>query len=162
MLVELEQRMIIYFATYKRKTTFQNCVKSVLNLSSNRCPKRMNKEKELFQKRNLTLSTLDKTFSRRHFEIFSYFSKKTGLDISCKLSPPMETICMKWQSLFSGKKIRTYHQFVVCWISPESGKCLNSPIWWNQDSLSSVLSFFLTEPFHNLGVWLKQSCICLV
>ena len=34
---------------------------------------------------------------------FSYFSQKTGFDISCKLSPK-ETICMKCQILFSGKK----------------------------------------------------------
>ena len=33
---------------------------------------------------------------------FSYFSQKTGYDISCKLSPK-ETICMKCQILFSGK-----------------------------------------------------------
>ena len=33
---------------------------------------------------------------------FSYFSQKTGFDISCKLSP-LETICMNCQSLFSGK-----------------------------------------------------------
>ena len=31
---------------------------------------------------------------------FSYFSQKTGFDISCKLSP-LGTICMKCQSLFS-------------------------------------------------------------
>ena len=30
------------------------------------------------------------------------FSQKTGLDISCKLSP-METICLKYQILFSVK-----------------------------------------------------------
>ena len=33
---------------------------------------------------------------------FFYFSQKTGFDISCKLSP-VETICMKYQILFSGK-----------------------------------------------------------
>ena len=33
---------------------------------------------------------------------FSYFSQKTGYDISCKLSPK-ETICMKCRILFSGK-----------------------------------------------------------
>ena len=33
---------------------------------------------------------------------FSYFSQKTGFDISCKLSP-IKTICMKCQILFSGK-----------------------------------------------------------
>ena len=43
-----------------------------------------------------------------------YFSQKTGFDISCKLSPfhcnlhemsnlLVETICMKYQNLFSGK-----------------------------------------------------------
>ena len=35
-------------------------------------------------------------------EYFSYFSQKTGFDITCKLSP-METICMQCQNLFSGK-----------------------------------------------------------
>ena len=33
---------------------------------------------------------------------FSYFSQKTGFDLSCKLSP-LETICMKGQILFSEK-----------------------------------------------------------
>ena len=33
---------------------------------------------------------------------FPYFSRKIGFDFSCKLSPK-ETICMKCQSLFSGK-----------------------------------------------------------
>ena len=37
---------------------------------------------------------------------FSFFKKKRDFDISCKLSPN-ETICMKFQSLFSGgKKIK--------------------------------------------------------
>ena len=42
----------------------------------------------------LTLSMQEKKFSRRQFNIFSYFSEKIGFDISCKLSPK-ETICMK-------------------------------------------------------------------
>ena len=51
----------------------------------------------------LTFSTLGKNFSRGHTEIFfSYFSQKTGFDISCKLSP-MKIIYMKCQVLFSGK-----------------------------------------------------------
>ena len=33
---------------------------------------------------------------------FPYTSKKTGFEISCKLSPE-EKICMKYQILFSGK-----------------------------------------------------------
>ena len=48
------------------------------------------------------LSTLDKNFSRCHFEFFFFFSQKTGFDISCQLSP-VETIGMKCQNLFSGK-----------------------------------------------------------
>ena len=34
--------------------------------------------------------------------IFFLFSRKTGFDISCKLSP-METICLKCQIKFSGE-----------------------------------------------------------
>ena len=67
----------------------------------------------------LRFSTLGENFRRQHFKIFSYFSQKTGFDSSCKLSP-FYTICMKCQILFSGEK-RKYHQFVVCWISPETG-----------------------------------------
>ena len=56
----------------------------------------------------LTLSTLGKIFSWRHFEIyFSNFSQQTGFDISCKLSPK-ETICIKCQILFSGKNKKNF------------------------------------------------------
>ena len=50
------------------------------------------------------LSMLGKNLSRRHFilKYFSHFTQKTGFDISCKLSPA-ETICMTYESLFSGK-----------------------------------------------------------
>ena len=37
------------------------------------------------------------------FLLLFFFFQKVGFDISCKLSPK-ETICMKFQSLFSGKK----------------------------------------------------------
>ena len=37
--------------------------------------------------------------------IFFLFSQKTGFQISCRLSPvEIETICLKCQNLFSGKK----------------------------------------------------------
>ena len=66
-----------------------------------------------------TFSTLGTIFSRQHFEIYflfldnriwhfmqivsiSYFSKKNRSYILCKLSP-MQTICMKCQSLIYGK-----------------------------------------------------------
>ena len=52
---------------------------------------------------------------------FFLFSQKTGYDILCSLSP-IKTICMKCQSLFSGKIKRKYYQFIVCWMSPESCK----------------------------------------
>ena len=51
----------------------------------------------------LMLSTLGKIFSRRHTEIFFLFFPEMGFAISCKLSP-LETVCMKCQILFSGKK----------------------------------------------------------
>ena len=70
----------------------------------------------------LTLSVLGEKFTNDILKYFSYFSQKTGFDFSCTLSP-QETMCMKCQSLFSGKNKKKYHQFVVCWISPESGKC---------------------------------------
>ena len=65
---------------------------------------------------HLTLSMLDKISADDRLKFFSQFSQKTGFDILCKL-----TVCMKCQSLFSGKKWE-YHQFVVCWICPKSDK----------------------------------------
>ena len=50
----------------------------------------------------LMLRTPGKIFSRQQFEFFFYFSHRTEFDILCKLSP-METVCMKYQILFSGK-----------------------------------------------------------
>ena len=47
------------------------------------------------------------------------------LHLGCKLSP-LETICMKCQILFSGKNKKKCHQFIVCWINPESDKGWNS------------------------------------
>ena len=52
----------------------------------------------------LTLSILGKIFNRLILKYFSYLSQKIGIDISCKLSPE-EIICMKGQSLFSGKNL---------------------------------------------------------
>ena len=52
----------------------------------------------------LMLSILGKIFSEQHLEYFSFFFfQREGFDIPCKVSP-METIYMKCQSLFSGKK----------------------------------------------------------
>ena len=97
----------------------------------------------------LMLSMLGKYCIRQRFEVFFliFFSQKTGFDISCKLSPKKtgfdiqcklskDTICMKCQILFSGKKEekwnvkscflkkkknkKKYQQFLHSWISPES------------------------------------------
>ena len=59
-------------------------------------------------------SMLGKIFSRQHIQkYYFYFSQKTGFDISCKL-PPIETICMKCQSLFSVENNKNkYYQFVI-------------------------------------------------
>ena len=50
----------------------------------------------------LTLSFSGQILQMTNWWNFLIFSKKTGFDFSCKLSP-METICMKCQILFSGK-----------------------------------------------------------
>ena len=60
----------------------------------------------------LTLSMLGKITADDILKYFSYFYRKIGFAISCKLSP-QETICMKCQSLFSGKNKKKY-QFSVC------------------------------------------------
>ena len=53
---------------------------------------------------------------------FSYFSQKIGFDISCKLSP-VETICIEFQSLFSGKTKKNV--IIACHL-------LNLPIEWHR------------------------------
>ena len=50
----------------------------------------------------LTLTTLWSDSAADKWVIF-LFSQKTGYDISCTLSP-LDTICLKCQILFSGKK----------------------------------------------------------
>ena len=52
----------------------------------------------------LMLNTLGKFSADDILKYFSYFSLKTGFDVSCKLSPS-EKICMKYQVLFSRKNI---------------------------------------------------------
>ena len=90
----------------------------------------------------LKLNTLGKNFSRRQIgDIFSYFCQKTGLDISCKLSP-VETICMNCPILFSGKNKKKYHQFVVCWISPEGVKFDKSKMLTDTNSAAVSCHFW--------------------
>ena len=56
----------------------------------------------------LTLSTLGKTFSRRHFNIFFFFPQKICLDISF----PFEKICSKYPKTVFWDKQEKYNQFV--------------------------------------------------
>ena len=60
---------------------------------------------------NLYLS-LDKTIMQQITDIFSNFFQITGFDNSC------EMICMKYQSLFSGKNIKVdnLHEMLVCFL----------------------------------------------
>ena len=61
-------------------------------------------------------------FSFSQKKIIWHFMQTVRFDISCKLSV-LETVCMEFQILFSGKNKKKYHQFVVCWkFYPESGK----------------------------------------
>ena len=52
-------------------------------------------------------------------QYFSYFSQKSGFDISFKL----EAICMNFQIMFSRINKKNIINFVVYWISQESGNC---------------------------------------
>ena len=60
----------------------------------------------------LALSTLWANSADDAMKIFFLFSLKIGFGISCKLSP-METICMKCQTLFSEKQKRKIFQNVI-------------------------------------------------
>ena len=92
-------------------------------------------------------------FSRRQIDdIFSYFSQKTGSDISCKLSPE-ETICMQCQILFSGKNKKNISKCRLLKILPRvlsvKEKCSKTLIcitlWANSaDDISAI--FFLIFP----------------
>ena len=61
--------------------------------------------------RNFIFTTLWAN-SAVEINIFSYFSQKTGFNISCKLSS-VETICMKCQILFSGKNKKKKKYFTM-------------------------------------------------
>ena len=57
----------------------------------------------------LTLNMLRKMSAEDIKKIYFFFLQKTGFDISYKLY--LETVCMKRQSLFSGKKIELIMNF---------------------------------------------------
>ena len=58
-------------------------------------------------------SNFSQKIVNRQFEVFFLnFSQKMGFDFSCKLSP-QETICIKCQSLFSGKNKKNISNYYL-------------------------------------------------
>ena len=66
----------------------------------------------------LTLSTLDKIFSRRHIEIIFLFFPENQIWQFMQVVSIGDNLHEMSNPVFWEK----YHQFVVSWISPESGK----------------------------------------
>ena len=64
--------------------------------------------------------TLGKTFSRQHIEIYSYFSQKTGFD-TMQITSNRDNLYEISDPAFLKKK-KKKNQFIICWISPKSGK----------------------------------------
>ena len=90
----------------------------------------------------LAHSHLGKNSADDFLKYFSYFSQKTGFDISCKLSP-MEIFYMKCQILFFGKNKKN----VINLSSAELAKTLlkgNYPYYTEIASLSVDFSSYNT------------------
>ena len=58
---------------------------------------------QIFRQNEAFILTITTLWAESADNKFSYFSHKIDLDISCILSPE-EIVCIKCQSLFSGKK----------------------------------------------------------
>ena len=84
------------FASEEHETTYKYNLKEVTRML-----KTKHGDNYMVRKcSDLMLSTLDKIFSRPYLKYFFLFFLENGFDIACKLSP-LETICMKFQNLFS-------------------------------------------------------------
>ena len=70
---------------------------------SNFMPRKNLRKNKIWTKTATAANNNDLSFRLALCVILKYFPQKTDFDISCKLSP-METVCMKCQSLFSGGK----------------------------------------------------------
>ena len=84
------------------------------------------------------------------WNIFSYFYQKTCFDISCKLSP-METICMKWQILFSGKNKKkiikvSSAEFAHTVLKVKGQQCVPSMRKWFTQNTQVLLFPHFTPP----------------
>ena len=67
----------------------------------------------------LTFRMLGKNFSRRYFEIFFlFFPRKQDLTFYANCITNGDNL----HNVSNPVSWEKYHQFVVCWISPESGK----------------------------------------
>ena len=67
-------------------------------------------------------------------------SHKIGFNLSCKLSPGEETVCMKGQNLFSGKNKKNY-QFVVCWIVTVKVKPAKFYNKWDHKNIPVIIQY---------------------
>ena len=61
---------------------------------------------------------------------FLFFQKKTGLDISCILSP-LETICMKCQIQFLEEKNTRQHFVQIVFIGDNLHE-MSNPVFWEK------------------------------
>ena len=93
-------------------TRLNRFVEAVLTSTHNLCLDQKYEKYENFLSENFhSLVVKFSVYLNRHvfimkLTIFIYISKKIGFDVSCKLSQSLckETICMKCQSIFYGKK----------------------------------------------------------
>ena len=87
---------------------------------------------------------------------------KIGFYISCKLFP-METICIKYQTLFSGKNQKNYHESVICWIALASAKgSLSGHLIINSIDEKSIPALWLSPRFLEKasGILLSPPSVC--
>ena len=70
----------------------------------------------------LMLSTLNKNFSRRHFEFFSYQFLPENRFLHFMQIVSFVDHSHELQKPFPGKSKLKYHQSVVCWLGQDNGK----------------------------------------
>ena len=115
----------------------------------------------------LTVQWTNSADNKQHLKIFSYFSNKIGSEPHANC--PKETICMKCQILFSGKKKKKNISDVVDWNFYPACKMLRGLNIYNNYSKPVnliILTLFLCrvqegEPAHPLKGEHKICLLCL-
>ena len=102
-----------------------------------------------------TITTLRANLAGYKLTSFSYFSQKTGLDISCRLSP-LETTCMMCANLFCWKIRKKYFRMLSAEIftSVLSVSCSISGL-----QRSVERNFLQLKKFNNYHWTLDSSCL---